>query len=102
VVAPATSRVSAELSSTPSDGWTEAVYQRKLDNVAACCARPSTAAGPGIVALCEIEDRRVVADLRSRLGRDDLIDAAGDEAHLEAHDIVLLNARSGSPITPVV
>src|SRR6185369_11991881 len=42
---------------------------------------------------CEIEDSRVVADLLARLGRDDLTEAAGDDVHLEAHDIVLLYAR---------
>ena len=48
--APATSRISAELSSTPSDGWTEAVYQRKLDNVAAVLRQALHRRRPGIIA----------------------------------------------------
>lgn len=92
--APIASRISTELDSAPDDGWTPAVYHRKLDNVAAILRHALAGRTPGIIALCEVENSRVVEDLRLRLGFDDLVEAVGDDDRLEAHDVVVLYARS--------
>ena len=51
---------------TGRDRWTEAVYQKKVVNVArvlATIGRETTNQPPAIIGLCEVENRQVVQDV---------------------------------------
>ncbi|MCA9216740.1 MAG: hypothetical protein KDB27_26910 [Planctomycetales bacterium] len=49
------------------DGWTQALYQTKLDQLAHIIRQMDSGAGPDILGLCEVEDHHVLSDLVSTL-----------------------------------
>ncbi len=49
------------------DGWTNALYQRKLDQLARIIRQMKNEAGPDILGVCEVEDEHVLADLATTL-----------------------------------
>lgn len=49
------------------EGWTEALYNTKQDQLARVITAMNGGAGPDILGLCEVEDRHVLVDLVGRL-----------------------------------
>lgn len=49
-------------------GWTQAVYERKLDQLARIIVQMNDGVGPDILGVCEVEDRHVLLDLVAKLG----------------------------------
>lgn len=50
-------------------GWSAAVLDRKIANLAAAIRAMDDGAGPGILGVCEVESRRVLMRLAAALGR---------------------------------
>lgn len=48
-------------------GWTEALYERKQDQLARVITAMNGGLGPDILGVCEVEDRHVLSDLVARL-----------------------------------
>lgn len=48
-------------------GWTDALYARKRDQLAAVIAAMNDGAGPDVLGVCEVEDAHVLGDLANQL-----------------------------------
>ena len=49
------------------EGWTSAIYQKKLQQLASIIAKMKESAGPEVIGLCEVEDKFVLDDLVATL-----------------------------------
>jgi len=97
------SEIAADLGFLPEDGWTPAVFERKLANLAAVIRTMHGGAMPDLLGLCEIENEELAWQLARAAGRDDY-EVAHDEApDLRGIDTSLLYSRdvfelAGDPI----
>ena len=76
------SPIATDLEFTPEQGWTEEVYNIKVDNIASIIRQMHGGAGPDLLGLCEVENKGVVDDLLARIGHDNY-----RVAHVESPDI---------------
>ncbi len=76
------SPIAADLEFTPAQGWTQPVYQAKVTNLASIIKKMHGGAGPDLLGLCEVENKNVVDDLLTEIGRPDY-----RVAHVESPDI---------------
>ena len=49
------------------EGWTEALYETKLERITSIIRQMNADSGPDILGLCEVEDRHVLDDLVAKL-----------------------------------
>ncbi len=77
-----TSPIAADLGFTPENGWDEAVFEKKLANLAEVINLMHAGELPDLMGMCEIENRPLVSQLLQRLNRDDYA-----IAHVESPDI---------------
>lgn len=66
-----TSELSESFGFTPEKGWTKAVYQRKLQNLAQAIHTFTPQGPPDLLGLGEIENEEVLADLALAIGKPD-------------------------------
>ena len=76
------SDIATDLEFTPAEGWTDAVFDAKVANLASVIQGMHGGAGPDLLGLCEVENKGVVEDLLAAVGRPDL-----KIAHVESPDI---------------
>jgi len=76
------STIATDLDFTPEEGWTEEVFNIKVDNIANIIKQMHGGAGPDLLGLCEVENKEVVNYLLEKIGRNDY-----RLAHVEAPDI---------------
>lgn len=76
------SEIAADLGFTPENGWNDAVYQKKIANLAEVINLMHHGELPDLLGICEIENREVVLELIQHLNRDDYA-----LAHVESPDI---------------
>jgi hypothetical protein len=91
---PEPSRLSRELDATPANGWNAASYRRKIENVAAvlrALRRPD--AELALIALCEVQDGRVLADILRAAGLRHFAEAESAGIDLDGHDVVVAYSR---------
>ncbi len=62
------SEIATDLEFTPAHGWTEAVLDRKVRNLAAIIRQMHAGDGPDLLGLCEVENRPVVDRLMREIG----------------------------------
>jgi hypothetical protein len=77
-----TSQIAADLEFTPARGWTEAVLNRKLKNIASIIKQMHGGQGPDLLGLCEVENQSVVERLIAEIGNPKY-----KVAHVESPDI---------------
>lgn len=79
------SDIAADLGFTPAQGWTQAVFQQKIANLASAIRLMFDGDMPDLFGICEIETKALAEQLIN------LIDPAGDKqyavAHVESPDI---------------
>ena len=64
--------ISMDFSYTPENGWTDAVYQQKKDQLASLINLTHNGEGPDILAVCEIEKDSILQELLQDMGRADM------------------------------
>lgn len=76
------SEIAADLGYTAENGWTEAVMNQKIQNLAAVIKEMHDGEKPDLLGLCEIENKSLAEKLIAAIGRDDY-----KVAHVESKDI---------------
>ena len=76
------SEIAADLGYTPQNGWTDAVMDQKIENLAAVINLMHDGEMPDLLGICEIENKNLAEKLIEKIGRDDL-----KVAHVESPDI---------------
>lgn len=76
------SPIAADLEYTVANGWTEPVFQQKLDNLAQVINQMHGGQLPDLLGICEIENQALAEQLIGKLNRDDY-----ELAHVESEDI---------------
>lgn len=76
------SPIAADLEFTPAQGWTQAVFDLKVKNIAAIIKQMHGGQGPDLLGLCEVENKVVVETLIAEIGNPKY-----KVAHVEAPDI---------------
>jgi len=78
----AASPIAADLEFTPAQGWTQAVFDLKVKNIAAIIKKMHGGQGPDLLGLCEVENKFVVDRLIAEIGNPKY-----KVAHVESPDI---------------
>jgi len=92
------SRVQGDL-----DGWTPALYQRKLSQLASIIAQMNGGSGPDILGVCEVEDAHVLADLVAAIavpGRDYGVVHANSDRDRRGIDTAFLYDKAKFSVDP--
>jgi predicted extracellular nuclease len=76
------SEIAADLGYTPERGWTEAVMEQKISNLAAVINQMHDGDKPDLLGVCEIENKNLAEKLIEAIDRDDY-----KVAHVESPDI---------------
>jgi len=76
------SPIAADLEFTPAEGWTPAVFDIKVKNLAAIIKQMHGGQGPDLLGLCEVENQPVVDSLIAEIGNPKY-----KLAHVESPDI---------------
>jgi endonuclease/exonuclease/phosphatase family metal-dependent hydrolase len=76
------SEIATDLEFTPENGWTEAVFNKKVENLASVINMMHDGQGPDLLGVCEIENKGVAQTLMKQVGRPDY-----KLAHVESPDI---------------
>ena len=76
------SRIATDLGYTPQAGWTEEVFDQKLQNLSTIIKLMHGGEMPDLLGICEIENANLVKKLIEATGRDDY-----KVAHVESPDI---------------
>jgi len=76
------SPIATDLEFTPAQGWTQAVFDLKVKNIAAIIKQMHGGQGPDLLGLCEVENKSVVDRLIAEIGNPKY-----KVAHVEAPDI---------------
>src|SRR5262245_3221129 len=76
------SPIAADLEFTPAQGWTQAVFDLKVKNIAAIIKQMHSGQGPDLFGLCEVENKGVVDRLIAEIGNPKY-----KVAHVESPDI---------------
>ncbi len=76
------SEIAADLGFTAENGWTEAVMNKKIENLAAVINLMHDEQKPDLLGLCEIENKKLAEKLIDLIDRDDY-----KVAHVESPDI---------------
>ncbi|MBI4663699.1 MAG: hypothetical protein HY735_33275 [Verrucomicrobia bacterium] len=85
----AASPIATDLEFTPAEGWTDAVMQAKIQNLAEIIKLLHGGAGPDLFGVCEIENFAVAQLLLAAIGRPDLKIAHRDSPDLRGIDTCL-------------
>lgn len=84
-----TSVVARTLGATARDGWTLALYRRKVRAIADALLAACPDGPPVLLALVEVESAAVVRDIIRATGWTDLVDAAVPDEDLGGYDLAL-------------
>lgn len=76
------SEIAADLGFTPGNGWTEAVMNQKIENLAAVIKQMHDSEKPDLLGICEIENKNLAEKLIDAIGRKDY-----KVAHVDSPDI---------------
>ena len=76
------SDIAADLEFTPEQGWTQAVFDAKVKNLASIITQMHGGQGPDLLGICEVENKGVVERLIAEVG-----DPKYKVAHVESPDI---------------
>ncbi|MBI3249101.1 MAG: hypothetical protein HYZ50_21570 [Deltaproteobacteria bacterium] len=76
------SDIATDLEFTPAQGWTQAVFELKVKNLAAIIKQMHGGQGPDLLGLCEVENKFVVDRLLAEIGNPKY-----KLAHVESPDI---------------
>src|SRR5262245_55153264 len=74
--------IAADLEFTPAQGWTQSVFDLKVDNLAAIIKQMHGGQGADLLGLCEVENQGVVEQLIAKIGNPKY-----RLAHVESPDI---------------
>lgn len=90
---PGGSRIARDLDVTEEGGWTKAAYERKVRNVAAVL-RESSPEAPGLLCLCEVQNRKVAEDVVKEAGwQSQMVYAEDPSERIDGADVVLLYSK---------
>ena len=100
------SAIAADLEFTPAEGWTDAVLEQKLDNLAAIINLMHNG-GPDLLGLCEVENKEVMERLIAKLARQDYKLAHVDSPDIRGIDTTLVYSSTifeldGEPVPHLV
>jgi endonuclease/exonuclease/phosphatase family metal-dependent hydrolase len=75
-----------------SKDWTEADYEAKLTNIATCLKEMTSDEQPALLAFAEVETVKILQDLRSKLGWNELVcvDEEAEAPEIDGLDVALL------------
>lgn len=76
------SPIATDLEFTPAEGWTQAVFDLKVTNIASIITQMHGGQGPDLLGLCEVENKGVVDRLIAEIGNPKY-----RVAHVESPDI---------------
>ena len=88
------SSIATDLEFTPAEGWTDAVMQAKIQNLAEVIKLLHGGAGPDLLGVCEIENVAVAELLLAAIGRTDLKIAHRDSPDLRGIDTCLIYSNT--------
>ncbi|MEO8291355.1 MAG: hypothetical protein ABI649_10230 [Gaiellaceae bacterium] len=89
LLAPTGSNLGRALDATAADGWTRSAYKAKLERLAALLL-DITDTPPALLAMAEVENGRVAADLLAAAGWNQLSAVSDPTALLAGDDVVML------------
>jgi endonuclease/exonuclease/phosphatase family metal-dependent hydrolase len=76
------SELATDFEFTPAQGWTQAVFDTKVKNLAAIIKQMHGGQGPDLLGLCEVENKSVIESLLTQVGRADY-----EIAHIDSPDL---------------
>lgn len=88
------SPIARDLDATATFGWTESAYSEKIESVAAVLRSITGGAQPALIAFAEVENSRVVSDVRRATGWTNMLEATEDRSDLQGYDLSLLYSTS--------
>jgi hypothetical protein len=99
--------IAADLGFTPAEGWTQAVYQVKIENLAQAIRLMHGGQLPDLLGIAEIETKAVVEDLIAATGRDDYAIAHDESPDIRGIDTSLIYSQNifelnGAPVGHLV
>jgi hypothetical protein len=86
---PGGSAVARALDVTEDQGWDNEAYRRKVDAVGSVLASATGGTTPAILALVEVEDATVVADVCSAAGWPQLVDVDVPNEQVDGYDVAI-------------
>jgi len=84
------SDIAADFEFTPAEGWTPAVFDAKVKNLASIIKQMHSGAGPDLLGLCEVENKFCIESLLAEIGRPDYAIAHIDSPDLRGIDATLV------------
>ena len=94
------SEIATDLEFTPANGWTQAAFSKKVENLASVINMMHGGQGPDLLGICEIENKDVAQTLIDQIGRPDYELAHVEHPDIRGIDVSLIYSSSVFDLSP--